>query len=77
LERNTGVVATGTVKGSPAFKANILPGDVILKIGGEDVIDSGGFRQQLAKFAGQTVDIDLIRGDHPKTIRVTLNAGIQ
>jgi PDZ domain len=72
LERNTGVVTTGTIKGSPAFNANILPGDVILKMGGEDVIDSVGFAQQLAKFAGQTVDIDLIRGDHPKTIRVTL-----
>ena len=49
LERNTGVLTTGVIKGSPAFNANILPGDVILKIGGEDVIDFEGFGHQLLR----------------------------
>ena len=36
--------------------------DVILKIGGEDVIDPYGFEGQLIKFEGRTVDIELLRG---------------
>jgi hypothetical protein len=76
LQRNTGVVATGISKGSPAFAANILKGDVILKIGGEDVIDREGFAEQLRRFAGQGVDLSILRGDTTKTIHVTLNQGM-
>jgi hypothetical protein len=72
LQRNTGVLAVAIMRGTPAFSANILKGDVILKIGGEDVIDMSGFDAQLTKFGGQKVDIDLLRGDTPKTITLTL-----
>jgi S1-C subfamily serine protease len=77
LRRNTGVMASGVVRGTPAFNANILRDDVILKIGGEDVIDPQGFAAQLTRFAGQKVNIELLRGDSPKTITVTLNPGPQ
>jgi membrane-associated protease RseP (regulator of RpoE activity) len=76
LQRNSGVVAVGIAKGSPAFAANILKGDVILKIGGEDVIDREGFAEQLKRFAGQGVDLGILRGDAAKTIHVTLNQGM-
>ena len=75
LERNTGLIAIGIIQQSPAFRANILRGDVLLKIGGEDVVDPASFDAQLHKFAGQTVKIELMRGDTPKSIEVTLNAG--
>jgi membrane-associated protease RseP (regulator of RpoE activity) len=75
LQRNTGVFTAGIIRGTPAFNANILREDVILKMGGEDVVDWQGFDQQLKKFAGQTVDIELIRGDTPKKVTVTLNPG--
>lgn len=68
------MLAVGINKGTPAFNANILPGDVIVSISGANVIDVEGFNSQLAAFAGSTVDIGLIRGDQPKTIRVTLNS---
>ena len=77
LQRNTGVIALVIIHGTPAFNANILRDDVILKIGGEDVIDPAGFNAQLMKFAGQKVDIELLRGDTPKTVTVTLNPGAQ
>ena len=77
LQRNTGVIAVAIVRGTPAFNANILRDDIILKIGGEDVIDPKGFSDQLTKFAGQKVDIELIRGDAPKTLTVTLRPGLQ
>jgi hypothetical protein len=72
LQRNTGVVVVVVIRDTPAFDANILRGDVILKIGGQDVIDPQSFRAQLAEFEGQAVKIQLLRGETPKTITVTL-----
>jgi hypothetical protein len=72
LERNTGVIVNAVIRETPAFNANILRDDVIVRIGGEDVIDPKGFTDQLAKFAGQRVDIELLRGGATKTIPVTL-----
>lgn len=72
LERNTGVVVQIVVRGTPAFRANILEGDVLLKMGGADIVDVPGFTSQGAQFAGQTVAIELIRGGQPRTIKVTL-----
>jgi hypothetical protein len=72
LQRNTGVITAVVIRGTPAFNANVLRGDVILKVGGEDVIDPQSFTDLLTKFARQTVDLELLRGDTPKTIRVTL-----
>jgi hypothetical protein len=73
LQRNTGVFVLIVVRGTPAFRANILEGDVILKINGADVIDPQGFSDQLTQFAGQSVEISLIRGQEPVTVHVTLN----
>jgi hypothetical protein len=73
LQRNTGVLVFIVIHGTPAFRANILEGDVIVKINGQDVIDPPGFTDQLTRFAGQPVDLSIIRGDAPITIRVTLN----
>jgi S1-C subfamily serine protease len=39
LERNTGVISQVVMKGTPAFRANILEGDVLLRIGGVDIVD--------------------------------------
>jgi predicted metalloprotease with PDZ domain len=47
LQRNTGVVVWVVRYDSPAFKANILEGDVILKIGGEDVISLADYIQKM------------------------------
>ena len=73
LERNTGAVVVLVMRGTPAFRANFLEGDVLLKIGGQDIVDAQDYTAQLPQFAGKTVDIDLLRGDQPRTISVTLN----
>jgi C-terminal processing protease CtpA/Prc len=73
LQRNAGVIAVAVMRGTPAFDANILRNDVILKIGGEDVIDTPGLDKLITRFAGQRVDIELLRGDTPKTISVALH----
>jgi hypothetical protein len=73
LQRNTGLYVPIVIRGTPAFRANILEGDVIVKINGADVIDPPGFLRQLGQFAGQPVDISLIRGQESMVVHVTLN----
>jgi PDZ domain len=73
LQRNTGVIAVVVMRGTPAFNAKILRNDVLVKIGGEDVIDTQSFDKQLAELQGRKVDIEILRGDTPKTVTVTLN----
>jgi len=72
LHLNTGIIVGAVVRGTPASDANILRNDIILKIGGEDVIDKPGFREQTHRFAGQTVELDLLRNGTPRTVWVTL-----
>ncbi|PYY19539.1 MAG: hypothetical protein DMG62_24495 [Acidobacteria bacterium] len=73
IPRNTGVQIDIVVVGTPAFRANILDGDVIIKINSEDVVDVAGFRDQLARYAGQKVELGVIRGDESKALPITLN----
>lgn len=73
LQRNTGVFVPIVIRGTPAFSANVLEGDVIVKINGTDVVDPKGFTDQLTQFAGQAVDLSIIRGSEPISIHVTLN----
>ena len=73
LQRNTGVVINIVVNGTPAFRANVLEGDVVEKINNEDVIDVSSFREQLRRFAGQQVNLTVVRGDQQKVLTLTLN----
>jgi hypothetical protein len=75
LERNTGVCAWVVRNGSPAFNANILEGDVILKMNGEDVMSDAGLMEKNMKFAGQKVEVEIWRNGQFKTISVQLNNG--
>jgi hypothetical protein len=75
LQRNTGIVVYAVQEGSPAFRANVLRGDIILKINGEDVIDVASFQKdQLTKFAGQGVVLGVLRNEKPVDINVHLNS---
>lgn len=73
LERNTGVVVGIVMNDSPAFNANILEGDVILKMNDEDVTSVTDLFEKNKKFAGQTVEIELWRNGQFKTNSVQLN----
>lgn len=74
LERNTGVVISVVVNGSPAFNANILEGDVVLKMNNEDISSATDFRDKLAAAAGQRADFQIWRNGQFKNISVQLNA---
>jgi PDZ domain len=73
LERNTGVQAVIVVRGTPAFEANILEGDLLLKFNGKDIVDVPSLSADIIRMAGQQVTFDLLRGDQSRSIAVTLN----
>jgi S1-C subfamily serine protease len=73
LERNTGVQVAIVVRGTPAFKANFLEGDILLKLNGRDISDVPTLSSDLMQMAGARVTFDVLRDDHPRTIAVTLN----
>ena len=73
LKRNTGVFVGVVIRGTPAFRANVLEGDVIVKINDDDVVDRQGFLAQCKQYAGQAVNLSIIRDGQPIVIRVPLN----
>jgi S1-C subfamily serine protease len=73
LEQNTGVFVLIVVNGSPAFNANILEGDAILKVDGEDVESVPDFMEKYKRLAGQKVDVEIWRNGQFKTNTVQLN----
>lgn len=73
--RGPGVRLQGVVPGSPAARAGLVAGDVIVRFGGEAVTDLRGFASQLRKAeAGQNIELGLRRGDEEMTVEVVLDA---
>ena len=62
------------IDGSPAFYANILPGDVIIGIGDETNIIGDEIFSVALKYAGRKIDIKLLRASEEKVISVQLNS---
>ncbi|MHB8474306.1 MAG: PDZ domain-containing protein [Gammaproteobacteria bacterium] len=61
LETNAGVRVLTVMDGSPAFRADILPGDVVLTVNNESVDSVEGYSQLLTKYEGQTVPFRIDR----------------
>jgi PDZ domain len=73
LQRNTGVVVAIVVVDSPAFRANILPGDVVVKINDWDIYSAEQFPDVVSMERGMASTVLVIRNGETKTIPVTLN----
>lgn len=70
---NRGVVVSVVVKGSPAFDADILPGDIITRVN-EDVISSGdALATSLRRYAGQEVTLSTFREGVERPVTLHLN----
>jgi S1-C subfamily serine protease len=64
---------SGLVADSPAAKAGIKEGDVVLKIDGQAVADLQGFSNVLRTLSpGQTVNVEIDRAGRIMTLAVTL-----
>jgi len=68
-----GVVVTEVFPDSPADKASIRRGDVILRIDGRDVFDEGGVRYLSAvRRPGEQAEITVLRTGQQRKVRVNL-----
>lgn len=74
LKDTNGVLVTDIIEDSPADKAGIERGDVILKINGDEMTSIGRLRNTIAALgAGSNVEILVSRDDTEKNINVTLD----
>jgi len=67
-----GVLVRSVEKGSGADKAGFRAGDVIVKINGEPIRDSGDFTHALRSRKDNTASISVIRDKKEQTITITL-----
>jgi membrane-associated protease RseP (regulator of RpoE activity) len=68
LQQNGGVYVDAVVEGSPAFKANLMRGDVILELDGTTVSTIQDFHDSIKSRAGRKITLKVVRGD--RTIRL-------
>ena len=68
-----GVAVLEVVSGSPAAKAKIEKGDIIVKIGDEEISGIAEFRYELYQYnVGDKIKVTYNRGGKEKTVTVTL-----
>jgi S1-C subfamily serine protease len=68
-----GALIASVSKGSPADKAGLEKGDVVVQVGSTPVHSSGGLRPAIRRYkAGQDVDVIVNRDGKRTTLRVTL-----
>jgi hypothetical protein len=70
---NKGVLIQMVRKGSPAFQADILEGDIVRKVAEQEVIDIADASDKMGQFAGRTVVVEVLRGNTTKLVQVALN----
>ncbi|SDT87939.1 Do family serine endopeptidase AlgW [Geopseudomonas guangdongensis] len=69
LAGRSGIIVAGIYRASPALRAGLQPGDVILALDGEPVSDGRQAMNQVArKRPGQGVRIDVVRGGEQLTL---------
>jgi len=74
LGTNKGVVLTYVVKGSPAFKADLMAEDILMEVNGEAVYGVEGASELVGRSAGREAELTVIRGAKTLHLTVMLNA---
>ncbi|MGE3231524.1 MAG: Do family serine endopeptidase, partial [Hyphomicrobium sp.] len=73
VPENTGALVAGVTADSPAAKAGIEPGDVILKFDGKDVTTMRGLPKLVAQAQiGKTVEVEVLRQGQKKTLNAAV-----
>jgi len=71
----TGGVAIGTViDGTPASRANLIPGDFVIAVGGKAIGDRADFQDRLKRSTGQAVTLTVIRNG--ETLQRVVKLGV-
>jgi serine protease Do len=73
VKENIGALVAGITPGSPAAKAGILDGDVILRFDGKDVTTMRGLPRLVALTpVGKDVDVEVLRKGERLTVKVAI-----
>jgi hypothetical protein len=72
---SSGAIVDVVMNDSPARGANILRGDVITRLGDRQVTGQQSFLVALEAYAGQEVDLTLVRQSEEHVVHITLNKG--
>jgi serine protease Do len=72
LQRNTGAFVEVVMQDSPAFKANIMRGDIIIQMADKPITSVQEFIELVPSYAGQKVSVRVIRGTQTRNIEVQL-----
>ena len=67
-----GVLVSKVLVGSPAERAGVAVGDLIVSVGGEAVASHGDLVEALEDKEGESFPIEVVRGGKTLTIRVTI-----
>ncbi len=71
VAENTGALVSAVTPESPAAKAGLQPGDVILKFDGKDITTMRGLPRLVAQAPiGKSVDVEVLRAGEKKTLSV-------
>ncbi|MBZ0306736.1 MAG: S41 family peptidase [Anaerolineae bacterium] len=73
-EETGGLIIVGPLPGSPAEEAGILPGDMIVEVGGKDITDlsQAEIINQVRGPAGTAVRLGILRDGEPDMIEITV-----
>jgi len=64
IQSNSGLYVTSIIDDSPAFKANVLVGDIILTINDQPIGSQEQAMKSFSALKGQTVELSIERGGH-------------
>lgn len=73
VKNGNGVLVRSVDKGSRADKAGFRAGDIIVKINGEPVHDSGDFSHAVRSRSGNSVAVDVVRDKKEQTLTLPLS----
>jgi serine protease Do len=76
IQRNRGVVVTAVIKHSPAFDADFLHNDILLRINSDELEDAASFPSAMYRHAGEAAEIGFLRAGEFRTARVKLNPSV-
>ena len=69
---NKAVIVEFVRRGSAAFDADLLPGDAVLTIAGQDFSNKEKMNQVRTDYAGQDVPLELVRNGRRMTLPITV-----
>jgi len=72
LKKAAGALVSSVEKGSPAEKAGLEPGDVILKVNGREIAGSIDLSGAIADLAGKTAKLEVWRKGAPRELAVAV-----